>query len=225
MDDMAMVDFVIYAMKEDGDAKGSEVKGSVVKLMRFPADKKERLFGRFSGPWEDLRLGLHNRYERRRVGGSKTKAAKLVLEPVEREIFKRNVGGVVTEVERLATVDRKNFGLKLKQEEGTINRGEEDPYARFSEENEEYLRKVCLHHFQYGTMRDLEDETGDAVYMEELPKLKLLIGRPIWWEFRPYIRTARGAASGVDDYKLEIVSELEPAKNVPANKTVGKEVK
>ena len=202
-----MVDFVIYALDEgmdkDGKATGSagkEIKGSMVKIMRFPEKLDLRKYDRFSGPWQDIRMSLNDVYRWREAPGIKNiRAPRKILEPV------------VSDGSRLMSVNPENFPIKVDEVEGTLVRSEGKPYPRFSNDNAKYLESVMRVHDRFGTMAELDDETSDAVYTDQIPKLKNLVGKKVWWEFRAYIRTSAGAAAGVDDYRLAIVAKDEEA--------------
>jgi hypothetical protein len=195
-DGTEMVDFVIYALEPTGPSAGKEMPNSMVRLMRLPKEERLRLYDRFSGPWEDIRLGLNHTYRRIEVPGiHNPRATRKVLEPVNMD------GGTPT------SIDPASYPIKGKETHGTLTRRAGQSVPTFSKDNAEYLRKTCLHHFQHGTMSELGDESGDAVYIEELPKLLNLVGKKIYWEFRPYVMTAVGAAPGVDEYKLSLVAE------------------
>jgi len=105
--------------------------------------------------------------------------------------------------------DAVGTGIKVDEVEGTLVRAEGEAYPRFSKDNAKYIESVMRVHDRVGTMAELDDETSDAVYTDNIPKLHLLVGKKVWWEFRPYIRTSAGAAAGVDDYKLAIVAAEE----------------
>lgn len=220
VDEIKMLDFVIYALHESGPNKGSEIKGSAVKLMRFPEVLGMRQFNRYSGPWLDIRLGLHDTYGYRTVEGTKNvRATRKIVEPLEEVTITMNANGKKETFTHPITLNTDTYAIKPTEMSGTLNRSPGKPMPRFSKWNEEYLRQTCLHHFRYGTMKDLDDETGEAVYADELPKLKNLIGKKVFWEFRPYIRTISGAASGVDQYKMQIV-EPDEVDNAEAETVV-----
>lgn len=208
VDDIKMVDFVIYALEEsDKKTQGREVPGSAVKLFRLPELMRERKMGRCGGPWEDARMGLGCRYRWRMVPGVKgNRAPHKILEPVVVNRVKiAQKDGTEVEREFTTTLQPDSCPVKVDQTSGTLWGSAVEAYPAFSAENAKYLETICMFHFRNGTLDFLSDETSDSVYINELPRLAKLIGKKVFWEFRPYIKTAAGAASGVDSLKLAIV--------------------
>lgn len=200
---MEMVDFVIYAVdtRPESKTRGREIPGSLVRLMRFPTELEVRATGRCSGPWQNIRGGLCSMYRWVETGGSKTRVPRKVLEPVSMELVTNSASRETSLVPMTLTTD--SYPTKAEATSGTII-GTSGKFVPFSEDNAKYLESCCLFHYRHGSLSFMDDETADAVYATELPKLYNLVGKMVFWEFRPYVKTVAGGSSGVDDFKMAI---------------------
>jgi hypothetical protein len=189
-EDFKCVDVVMFALEEKGPNKGQEVPGSAVKVFRMPENLASRKFGRYSGPWQDWLLGMAPMMKVRLVERTKKKPAFRTVDPWT------SMGSVGTNSWPTKQVDITTGGL-MAQADGKI--------TRFSALHAKYFKDLMTNHYRHGTMRDLDDETSEAIYMDEQHKFDALVGKIVAWELRPYIKTAIGHASGVDDFRLQLV--------------------
>ena len=211
--DFKMLDVVMFALEEKGNNKGAEIPGSMVRLFRLPDNLSARMYGRYSGPWEDFRVGMAPFMTRRTIERTKKKPAYMIVEPSSGEQAMVQVAtedGVKKKMVDVGSVEISSWSVRPEDSNGALIPQPDGKSTRFSPDHAKYFKDLATKHYRHGTMKDLDDETSEAIYMDEVEKgINKLVGKIISWELRPYIKTAHGAASGVDEFRLQLIDGVE----------------